>query len=97
MSEIFDIIAAVNRLKEQVIALSKRVDFICKYPSLIANVRYVNEATARKMLNVSKQTLWRLRANNEITFIKFRRRLLYSIDSLEAFLKKRSRSSFPDI
>lgn len=88
MTELFDIISAVNRLKEQVIALSKRVDFICKYPSLIGNVKYIDEATACKMLKVCNRSLWRMRSKKEITFIKYRRKILYSLDSIEAFMKK---------
>jgi hypothetical protein len=82
MTELFDIISAVNRLKDQVIALNKRVDFICKYPSLIGNVKYIDELTACKMLKVSRRSLRRMRSQKEIDFIQYHRKFAYSLRSI---------------
>ena len=41
MSEIFDIIIAVNRLKDQVKELNDRIDDLCENPSMIAIDKFV--------------------------------------------------------
>jgi hypothetical protein len=58
MSEIFDIIIAVNRLKDQVKELVNRIDFICKYPSIISSDKMVDENVAKKMLHCGRSTLY---------------------------------------
>lgn len=93
MTELFDVITAINRLKDKVAELSRRVDFIIRYPSLIGNVKYLDEKTVMKMLKVSKATLFRLRAHNQIDYISYGRKILYNKDSIDEFLKKRSKNS----
>jgi hypothetical protein len=90
MSEIFDIISAVNRLKEQVAELISRIDYLCKYPSLIASDQYVDEQTACKLLHLSSLTLWRMRQNGEITFTRSHRKILYSVSSIRQYLDNKS-------
>ena len=70
MQEIFDIIIAVNRLKEQVKELIGRIDSLCKNPSMIAFDKYVDEATACKILKVGLYQIYKMRKNGEIEFIR---------------------------
>jgi hypothetical protein len=53
MNEIFDIITAVNRLKDRVDDLDSRIAFLCKYPSMVAFNDYVEEDAACRILHVS--------------------------------------------
>jgi hypothetical protein len=95
MSEIFDIISAVNRLKDHVTflttrvdKLSDRVDDLSKYPPLIALNGLVDESVAAKYLHLSYRELRRMRSNGEIPFKKFHRKILYDVDDIRAYLNK---------
>ena len=88
MSEIFDIIVAVNRLKDQVKELASRIDSLCKNPSAIAFAKYVDEAAACKILNLSSRELRKMRCADELTFIRFHRRIMYPVESLNQYLEK---------
>ena len=86
MSEIFDIITAVNRLKDQVKDLSTRIDGLCKNPSMIAFDKNVNEAAACKLLKVSPAQIYKMRKKGEIEFIRYHRKILYPVESLHKYL-----------
>jgi hypothetical protein len=86
MSEIFDIIVAVNRLADHVIHLSARIDNLCKNPSLIAHDKYVNEKTAAKLLHISQAELRKMRSKGEIAFIRHHRKVLYHVDAINHYL-----------
>jgi hypothetical protein len=86
MSEIFDIIIAVNRLKDQVETLNSRIDKICKDPGLIAFNKYVNERTAAKLLDISQAELRKMRSKGEIAFIRHHRKVLYHVDAINHYL-----------
>jgi hypothetical protein len=88
MSEIFDIIIAVNRLKDQVEKLTGRIDYICKYPALIASDQTVKESIACKLLHVSRNEIIKMRRNNEITFIRHHRKILYPISAINKYLEE---------
>jgi excisionase family DNA binding protein len=86
MSEIFDIITAVNRLKDQVKDLNTKIDGLCKNPSMIAFNKYVDEPVACKILKVSIDQIYKMRKNGEIEFIRYHRKILYPVDSLHKYL-----------
>jgi hypothetical protein len=88
MTEIFDIITAVNRLKDRVDDLDSRIAFLCKYPSLVAFNDYVEEEAACKILHVSPRQLRRMRSRKEITFTRFHRKIMYPVSSLNQYLEK---------
>ncbi len=88
MSEIFDIITAINRLKDRVDNLESRIAFLCIYPSLAAFNGYVEEETACKILRVSARELRKMRSNGEITFTRFHRKIMYHVYSLNQYLEK---------
>lgn len=88
MNEIFDIINAVNHLKDRVDDLDSRIAFLCKYPSLVAFNEYVEEEVARKMLHLSARQLRKMRSKGEITFTRFHRKIMYPVSSLNQYLVK---------
>ena len=90
MSEIFDIIIAVNRLKDQVKDLNDRINNICKNPALIASDQPVNESIACKLLHVSRNEIIKMRRNNEITFIRHHRKILYPMSAINQYLDERT-------
>ncbi len=90
MSEIFDIIIAVNRLKDQVKELVNRIDFICKYPSVISSDKMVDEKVAKRMLHCGRSTLYAMCLNGDIAFCVHHRKRLYYVDSINDYLAKNS-------
>ncbi len=90
MSEIFDIIIAVNRLKDEVKELKFRIDEICKNPSIIASDKVVNEKTACRLLHVSPSKILRMRNKGEITFIRSHRTILYPMASIQDYLNDKT-------
>ena len=90
MSEIFDIITAVNRLKDQVKDLNTKIDYVCKYPALIASDQTISESVACKLLHVSRTEIIKMRRNNEITFIRHHRKILYPMSAINQYLSQRT-------
>ncbi len=90
MSEIFDIITAVNRLADHIKHLTVRIDNLCKNPALIANDKYVNEKTAAKLLHISHAELRKMRSLGEIAYIRHHRKVLYHVDAINQYLVERS-------
>jgi hypothetical protein len=95
MSEIFDIIIAVNRLKDHILSLtnrveklSDRVDSLSKYPPLVALNGLIEESVAAEYLHLSLVELRRMRSRGEIPFKKFHRKVLYEVDDIRTFLEK---------
>ena len=88
MSEIFDIISAVNRLKDQVKELNIRIDDLSKYPPLIALSGLMLESVAAKYLHVSIIEMRLMRSRGEIPFKKFHRKILYEVEDIRAYLNK---------
>ncbi len=90
MNEIFDIIKAVNNLKDQVTKLTDRIDYLFKFPQLIASDQTVKESIACKLLHVSRTEIIRMRKNNEITFIRHHRKILYPMSAINKYLDERT-------
>jgi len=84
--EIFDIITAVNRLKEKIMDLSKKIDYLSESQSQQLNRKYLDEAAACKLLRVSPRTLAKMRADGTIPYIRIRRRILYLTSDLNDYL-----------
>ena len=102
MSELFDIVTAVNRVKEQVFdlkkqiaELNKRIENICKYPALISFEKHVEEEIACKLLHISKRELLKMRVNGEITYTTHHRKILYPVASIQRYLAKHTIPSVP--
>ena len=86
--EIFDIIKAVNRLKDKVIELSGKIDALMKSPTQQLNSKFVDESAACKILHVCPRVLAQMRADKEIPYIKVRRRILFLASDLQEYLEK---------
>jgi hypothetical protein len=88
MQEINDIIIAINRLKEKVAELSSRIDNLSATPLQQLNAKYLDEASACKILHVCPRILAQMRSSREIPYIKIRRRFLYQASDLNDYLEK---------
>ncbi|HEY3388235.1 MAG TPA: helix-turn-helix domain-containing protein [Prolixibacteraceae bacterium] len=86
MDEIFEIINALNRLKDKIIELSSKIDLLVKGPSPQLTGKYVNDEAASKIMRISPRTLAKMRAEGTIPFIKIRRRILYLVADLNDYL-----------
>jgi hypothetical protein len=88
MTETFDIINAINRLRDKVTELSSKIDYMNASPLPLIDKKYIDEATACKILHVYPRILVQMRTNQEIPFIKIRRRFLYLTSDLDDYLYK---------
>ena len=86
--ELFDVITAVNRLKDKVIELSCKIDSLTKSPVQQLTAQYADEAAACKILHIRPRALAKMRAEKEIPFIKVRRKILYLASDLQDYLQK---------
>ena len=90
--EIFDIIVAVNRLKEKIMDLSSKIDNLAASPSQQLNKKYLDEVAACKLLRVSPRTLARMRTAGTIPYIRIRRRILFHSSDLNDYLDNKCRN-----
>lgn len=90
MSEIFDIITAINRLKDQVKDLNTKIDGLCKNPSMIASDKFYDEPTACKVLHLKYRAILKLRKNGEISFIRHNHQILYPVSAIDEFIASRT-------
>lgn len=88
MNEIFDLISAVNKMKDKLADLSGKVDILSKSPAYQLNKKYLTEAEACRILKCSRQMLNQMRDNNEIPFYRIHRRILYQASDLHEYLEK---------
>jgi hypothetical protein len=86
MNEIFDIINAVNHLKDRVDDLDARIAFLCKYPSMVNFNDYVDEQAACKFLHVSSSKIYQMRRKGEIPYFRGSRKILYPVTGLVEYL-----------
>lgn len=49
---------------------------------------YISAAEAKKLLQVSDTTLWKMRSENLISYSQHKRKILYSRSSIISFLEK---------
>jgi hypothetical protein len=91
MDEIFEIIKAVNRLKDTVIEVSGKVDVLlasfAQSPTQDLTNQYVNEDTAAGILRRCPNTLLNLRRKGDLAFIKVGKKVLYKLSDLKAYLE----------
>jgi hypothetical protein len=95
MTELFDIIPAVNRLKDRVDYLCSRIDFLCRYPSVLEAEKYVDEKTACRILRLKRTTFLLLRKKGEIEFIRHHRKNLYTLESIHRYLESQKQDTQP--
>jgi hypothetical protein len=85
--EIFDIVIAVNRLKDTLSRVEQKVDFLSKPLSEQLNRKYLTAIDAAKILKISPRTLAKIRAEGEVSFVKVRRKIIYAAVDLENYLQ----------
>ena len=88
MSEIFQIIKAVNNLKDKFEILNRKVDRLIKEPEMIKLKGHVDQATACKLLHISTSKLRAIRNAGEIAYTTFHRKNLYPVSGINDFLKR---------
>ena len=86
MEEIFEIIKAINRLKEKISELSAKFDSLLKTPAQQPESKYADEESACKRLNISPRTLAKLRALKKIPYIKNGHKIRYLVSDLDEYL-----------
>ena len=95
MFEIFEIVSAINRLKDTVTELCSKIDFISKSPALKAPPKYLNEEAACDLLNISHRTLAKMRSDGSIPFIKSHRKILFLASDLYEYLEVQCKNAPP--
>ncbi len=90
--EIFEIIKAFNRLegkvnalKDNVKGLNAKIDLLLKSP--FKNVT-LNAEAASRLLGVHPNTLYKLRKEGQIPYLKIKRRVLYSAADLLKYIRQ---------
>lgn len=85
--EVFEVIKAVNRLKDKVTDLSSRIWEIQRTLPYVRQ-EYWTEKEACEYLRISKRSLFKLKAQHKIAFIKSSRTVLYRPCDLDDYLMK---------
>ena len=93
MSELFDVITAINALRSDFNQLNADVRFMLKYPSMVTFSEYVEETKACKMIHLSLRSIQRLRAVGKLSSIRFNRKILYKADDLHNFINAQSQNT----
>jgi len=94
MQEIFDIIHAVNQLKDIIQRFSLKLDKLLERPDRFwkpvrsANEFY-DEETVCNLLHCSYRTVLRLRNSGLLPFIRLNRRVLYPISEVTKYLSSK--------
>ena len=83
-----EIVCAVNRLKERIMDLSSKVEFLSKSPSQQLMRKYLDNESASRILHVSERTLAKMRKEGTINFSKVRRKIIYQASDIHDFIEK---------
>lgn len=86
-----EIIVAINRLKDKIMELSTKVDYLAKSPSQQLSAKYLNNEDASRILHISRRTLAKMRNDGTIPYIKVRRRILYEASDLQSYIQSNSK------
>jgi len=90
MSEIYDIVCAINRLKSQFEKLNARLEHLLKFPALLSFKKIVDERTAADLLNISVRELQRIRKKGDILYIVHKRRINYPVSAINQYISSHS-------
>jgi hypothetical protein len=91
--EVFEIIKAVNRLKDSVNGLTTKIDRMSDLPALKIPPEYLDEAAVCRMLHIQPRTLAKLRANKVISCYKSGNKFLYLHTDIQQYLEDHCRHS----
>ncbi len=67
---IFNLVTAVNKMKDKLVDLCGKVEILSKSPAYQLSKKYLSEAEACRILKCSRQMLTRMRDNGEIPFYR---------------------------
>jgi excisionase family DNA binding protein len=85
---IFDLIRSVNKMRDKLVDLASKVDYLSKSPAYQLNKKYLSEAEACRILRCSRQMLNQMRVDNEMPYYRIHRRILYQASDLHEYLEK---------
>jgi excisionase family DNA binding protein len=89
MDEIYEIVKALNRLKDHVGELTKQIAFLSKSPSQQLTRKWLDTEAVCRILRVSDRTLMKMRNEGALPFTRVRRRILYRASDIQDWLEKR--------
>ena len=87
MDENYEIVKKLNRLESTIDEMNARIDFLCKFPSIIDFEKYVDEPSACRILHISINTLYRLCKAGKIAFVNDKRKILYAKEDIFKYLE----------
>jgi len=93
MSELFDVITAINALRSDFNKLNADVRFMLKYPSMVTFSEYIEEPKAAKMIHYSIRSIQRLRAYGIIPFVQTGKKVLYKASDLHAYMNSKHQNT----
>jgi len=85
------LIVAVNRLKDEIRELVSQVESLSKSPSQQLSQKYLDNEAACAILHVSGRTLYKLRSDGEIPFIRVRRKIIYQASDIHQYIEDKLR------
>lgn len=88
MEEIFEIVKAVNRLRDRVDSLASKIDFMSKSPSQQLSKKWLDTEDVCYILRISSRTLQKMRKEGTLPYIMVRRRILYRASDVEAYMSR---------
>jgi excisionase family DNA binding protein len=88
MNEIFDLIGAVNKMRDKIVDLCSKVENLSKSPAFRLNKKYLSEEEAFRLLRCSRQFLLQMRDNGEMPYYRIHRRIMYQASDLHEYLEK---------
>jgi hypothetical protein len=87
--EIFDIIVALNLVKNQVKDLITRFDTVMNDPKIFPDKHYYDEQTVCTLFGLNYRTMLNLRKKHLIKYESFNRHILYRKSEVDAYLSGR--------
>jgi len=91
MIEIYEIVKAVNRLKERITDLTAQVEFLSKSPSQKLSAKWLDTEAACAILHVSDRTLMKMRNEGDLPFTRIRRRIFYQASDINEYIENKLR------
>lgn len=87
MDEQYEIVRKLNRIESSVYEVAAKLDFLCKFPSIIDFEKYVDEASACRILHCCKSKLYKMRRAGKISYVLDKRRILYPKEEIFKYLE----------
>jgi excisionase family DNA binding protein len=85
---LFDLIRSVNKMKDKIVDLALKVDFLAKSPAYSLSKKYITEEEACRILKCCSKVLAQMRQNNEIPYYRIKKRILYQASDLHEYIEQ---------